>query len=95
VVKEQIAQLPKDHRVAISAAMKDLTIEGLRACRHLGGDLYEVRAYAPKAHYRLIFSQEARYILLLLHVVDKDTRKLPLAERRVADIRLSDWRARG
>jgi phage-related protein len=75
--------------------MKEVTTLGLRMSRRIGRDLYEIRAYAPGAHYRLIFSQETKFVLLALHVFDKDTQKLPLPIRRLAEDRLKDWRSRG
>ena len=76
-------------------AMRLMRETGLRGARHLRGQLYEVRAQTAYAHYRLIFSQETRSVLLALIVYDKNTERTPRRVVELAQRRLADWRARG
>jgi phage-related protein len=94
-VKDYIHGLSDADQTAIAAAMKEVTQEGLRVARKLTADLFEIRAIGLKAHYRLIFAPEAKYILLAVDIFDKDTQKLPAAIRKRAEGRLRDWRQRG
>jgi phage-related protein len=68
---------------------------GVRGSRHLRGELYEVRAQTAGAHYRLIFCQVSRSVLLALLTYDKNTERTPRQVLELAQRRLSDWRARG
>lgn len=74
--------------------MKEVAVEGVRQARHLRGELYEVRVYGRRVQHRLIFVQETKYILLLLHVFGKHTPKTPPADLEIAERRLNDWRTR-
>lgn len=94
-VKEFLEDLPDQDKKAIAAAMTDAETEGTKIARHVVGDLYELRADGLKAHYRLIFSQEAKWILLAVDVFDKDTQRLPEHIKQRALARLRDWRERG
>ena len=94
-VEEFLASIPLQDRASITAAMHEARIEGLRIARHIENDLYELRAVGMRAHYRLIFAQEAKFILLAVDVFDKDTRRMPLQVKKRALDRLRDWRARG
>ena len=78
--------------------MKDVCDHGVRAAaRHLRGPLFELRANGLDESYRMIFAQEGRKgrILLALVVLSKKTQKTPHADLRLAERRLSEWRARG
>lgn len=76
--------------MAILAAMKEVALEGLSSARHLRGDIYEVRAVAERASYRVLFSVEGRrsQILLSLEAFAKKSQKTPshvidLSEKRL------------
>jgi phage-related protein len=94
-VEEFLGSIPLQDRAAIAAAMQEARLEGLRVARHIEGDLYELRAVGLRAHYRLHFAQEAKFILLAVDVFDKDTQRTPKHIKERALDRLRDWRARG
>lgn len=89
-------RLPSDDRDEILAAMKDVQANGLPVARHLRGDIYEVRADGRQATYRVLFATEGRsgQVLLALSSFNKKTQRTPPDEIRLAERRLSDWRAR-
>ncbi len=91
-VEEFLESIPLQDRAAIAAAMYEARVEGLRVARHIEGDLYELRATGLRAHYRLLFSQQAKF---MLDVFDKDTQRTPKHIKDRALGRLRDWRARG
>lgn len=88
--------LESAERAEIVAAMKEVATEGLRAARHLSGDLYEVRADTNGKFFRLIFAAEGRYsqVLLALEVFAKKSNKTPATKLALASKRLNDWRSR-
>jgi phage-related protein len=53
------------------------------------------RAQTAGAHYRLIFSQVSRSVMLALLVYDKSTERAPGRIVELAQRRLADWRQRG
>ena len=77
--------------------MKEVSLDGLTAARHVRGDIYEVRADGPRATYRILFALEGRrgHVLLALGSFSKKTQKTPTGSIDVAERRLRDWRARG
>src|SRR5579871_61660 len=83
--------LPADDSRALADALRHMRETGMRGGRHLRGDLYEVRARTGQAHYRLIFSQESRSLLL---VYDKNTEKTPRHVEDLVQRRLADWMPR-
>ena len=83
-----------DH-AAVVASMREVQREGLASARRLVGELWEIRAVGVKAHYRLIFCQEGRRVLLALDVFDKNTQRTPPNILKRAEQRRRDWRARG
>jgi phage-related protein len=93
-VKEFLDNLSDLDHAAIVTAMHEVQHEGLASARRLVSDLWEVRAVGVKAHYRLIFCQEGRRILLALDIFDKNTQRTPLNVRRRSEQRLQDWRSR-
>lgn len=95
-VRKFMMELESDERAEIVAAMKEVAVEGLRAARHLSGDLYEVRADVNGKFFRLIFATEGRYsqVLLSLEVFAKKSNKTPAARLALASRRLNDWRRR-
>jgi phage-related protein len=96
-VKEFLADpgLTDVDRAAILAGMKEVRDLGLRAARHIEGELYEVRASGQRSQYRILFAQDAAYILLALDAYAKQTQKMPAHIKDRALARLRDWRARG
>lgn len=95
-VKQFLRDLSDDDAAAIVAAMKEVAVEGLRAARHVRGDIYEVRAHAEDASYRVLFAPEGRWgqVFLALEAFSKKTQKTPARAMAVAERRLADWRAR-
>ena len=77
--------------------MKDVEQNGLRAARHLDGDIYEVRADGNRVTYRVLFAAEGskNRILLALHAFNKKTQATPREVISLAKRRLTDWRSRG
>jgi phage-related protein len=76
--------------------MKEVRREGVKAARHLRGDLYEVRADSERVIYRVLFALEGErsQILLSLAAFNKKTQRTHLTQMRVAERRLQDWRSR-
>jgi len=70
---------------------------GLRAARHVAGDIYEVRAEGKDQSFRILFAQEGArgQVLLAVDGFSKKTRRPPPAKVRLAQERLADWRRRG
>jgi phage-related protein len=77
--------------------MKDIQIHGNLSAHHLRGDIYEVRAYASKRQYRVLYSIEGQsdQVLLSIHAIVKTTRAVPGRDIDLAERRLRDWRSRG
>ena len=98
-VREFVASpaLPRADRDEILAALKDVQINGLNVARHLRGEIYEVRADANRASYRVLFAGEGAQgqVLLALTAFSKKAQRTPPAEISLADHRLRDWRSRG
>jgi phage-related protein len=96
-VKEFIDELSDEDVAAVVAAMKEVRARGLKAARHLDGDIYEVRADGSKAIYRILFAPQGKrsQVLLALVGLKKKTQKTPLQTLRLAKGRLRDWEQRG
>jgi phage-related protein len=96
-VKEYLDGLSDREVAAIVAGMKEVAERGLRAAKHLRGDIYEVRVDSSTRSFRLLFSAEGRFsqILLSLSAFAKKTQKTPIRELERAETRLRDWRDRG
>jgi len=94
-VGEYLRDLSAEDRRALTGALQLIRESGVRGSRHLRGDLYELRAQTAGAHYRLIFCQVSRSVLLALLAYDKNTERTPRHVLELAQRRLSDWRARG
>jgi phage-related protein len=86
-VKDFLDGLEDEEVAAIVAGMKEVAREGLRAARHLRGDVYEVRANGENRSFRLLFSAEGRpgKVLLSLSAFEKRTQKTPRNERARRD----------
>jgi phage-related protein len=80
-VKEFIDGLTDAEVAAIVAGMKEVAERGMRAAKHLRGDIYEVRADASSRAFRMLFSAEGRLgqVLLSLSGFTKKTQKTPPA----------------
>jgi len=94
-VKEFVDALNDEEAAAIVAAMREVAEHGLERSRHLRGDVNEVRAFSERRDFRILFAQEAKFVLLSLSVFAKKTAKLPKKELELAESRLLDWRQRG
>lgn len=96
-VKEFVWSLSAADRRAIAQALAEVRTEGLRAARHLRGDIWEVRASGDRQAFRVLFAPEGRrgQVLLALDGFSKKTRRTPPPKIRLAERRLADWRSRG
>jgi phage-related protein len=96
-VREFLGKLSDSDRAAVLAGMEDIRHRGLRAARHLDGDIWEVRVDGNRVIYRVLFAQEGArgQILLALEGFNKKTRKTPPPIVELAKGRLVDWRRRG
>lgn len=97
VIDEYFDSLSEFDAGQVAAAMREVREEGIKAARHLRGDIYEVRADGFDDSYRVLFATEGRKsrILLSLHATPKHTQQTPPQDIRLAERRLADWRARG
>lgn len=95
-VLEFIRKVPDEDKAAILAAMKEVRRDGVRAARHLRGELFEVRADGGRVIYRILFAREGEHgqVLLSLVAFNKKTQKTPSAQIELAARRLRDWRSR-
>ena len=96
-VKRFIEDLSDSDAAAVLAGMEEVRDRGLRAARHLDGDIWEVRVDGDRVIYRILFAEEGsrRQIFLALEGLNKKTQKTPRATIKLAMRRLADWRARG
>jgi phage-related protein len=96
-VKEALDELGDMDLASVAAAMRDVREKGLRAARHLDGDIYEVRADGVGVIYRVLFAPQGgnKQILLSLEAFKKKTQRTPKEKIRLARRRLSDWERRG
>jgi phage-related protein len=80
----------------VLAAMKEVRNEGLRAARHVEGEIYEVRADGDRVIYRVLFAPQGRrgQVFLGLEAFKKKTQRAPPEKIRLAKRRLADWRKR-
>lgn len=94
-VKEFLDDLTDEEAAAIVAAMKEVAEFGPERARHLRHGINEVRAFSERRDFRLLFVQEAKFVLLSLSVFSKKTAKIPRKELELAESRILDWRSRG
>lgn len=96
-VRSFLDELSDADAAAMAAAMRDVATVGVKAARHLRGDIYEVRADGDRQAYRLLFAPEGRHgqVLLALEAFSKKTQKTPPAKIDQAERRLVEWRKRG
>jgi phage-related protein len=96
-VEDFIDALSDPDAAAVLAAMEEVRNLGLRAARHLDGDIWEVRVDGNRVIYRILFAEEGSrgQILLALDAFNKKTQKTSRATIELAKRRLADWRRRG
>jgi phage-related protein len=96
-VEEFIDDLPDSDAAAVLVSMEEVRDRGLRAARHLDGDIWEVRVDGDRVIYRILFAEEGSrgQILLALEGFNKKTQKTPPSIVKLAKTRLADWRRRG
>jgi phage-related protein len=96
-VEEFIDGLSDTDAAAVLAGMQQVRDEGLRAARHLDGDVWEVRVDGDRVIYRVLFAEEGTRgrVLLSLEAFKKKTQKTPPTAIALAKRRLADWRRRG
>jgi phage-related protein len=96
-VEEFIDKLSDSDAAAVLAGMEEVRDHGLRAARHLDGDIWEVRVDGDRVIYRILFAEEGSrgQILLALDGFNKKTQKTPRSTVDLAKRRLADWRRRG
>ena len=99
VVKEEIQDLGRDAKGAVTEAMKRHTRGHLFPYEeeHIRGDIHAIRIFHDGSTYRLVYAYEGNsdQVLLGLHCIQKKGRKLPQQALRTAERRLRDWRSRG
>lgn len=95
-VREFLTDLSDEDAASVLAAMAAVRVQGLRAARHLKGDVYEVRADCDRQTFRVLFASEGKsgQVLLSLDGFSKKTQKTPPEKVRLAERRLADWRRR-
>jgi len=93
-VKRFMDSLTDEEAAAVVAAMKEVAEHGLHHARHLRGHIFEVRAFAARRDFRVLFSKESKFVLLSLSALVKKTLKTPQGELELAEARLADWRSR-
>jgi phage-related protein len=92
-----IDKLSDSDAAAVLAGMEEVRDRGLRAARHLDGDIWEVRVDGDRVIYRILLAEEGSrgQVLLALDGFNKKTQKTPRAAIELAKRRLADWRRRG
>jgi phage-related protein len=88
-VRDFISALSDEDAAEILAAMAEVKEEGLRAARHLRGEIFEVRADGANVSYRVLFSAEGKkgQVLLALEAFSKKTQRTPEKAIRLAEDR--------
>jgi len=96
-LREYLLNLTDVDRAAVLDAMRAVAMDGLRAARHLRGEIWEVRATGENRIYRVLFAAEGRFgqVLLSLETFAKKSQKTPPGKVALAERRLREWRARG
>ena len=96
-VRDFIASLTDVEAADIAAAMSDVRRDGIRAAKHVEGEIYEVKADSERQAFRILFAQEGMHdqVLLALEGFSKKRQRLPRSKIELAQRRLRDWRSRG
>lgn len=80
-VKQFLDRLDDEDLASVVAAMREVRQQGLKAARHLDGEIYEVRADGKGVIYRILFAPQGK--------------RTPPQAIRLAKRRLRDWQQRG
>lgn len=93
---EFLKTLTDEEAADVVAAMHEVSRVGLRAAKHVEGELYEVKAESDRQTFRVLFALEGKHdqVLLSLEAFSKKQRKLPREKIELAKRRLRDWRSR-
>lgn len=96
-VKKFIDALSDEEAASVVAALREVRKQGIRAAKHVRGEIYEVIADTKDKWFRILFAQQGRYsqVLLSLNAFAKKTNKTPQGEIDLAEKRLADWKSRG
>jgi len=96
-VRDFIANLTDEEAADVAAAMSDVRRDGVRAAKHVAGEIYEVKADSERQTLRILFAQEGArdQVLLALEAFSKKQKRLPRDRIDLAQRRLRDWRSRG
>jgi phage-related protein len=96
-VRDFIATLTDVEAADVAAAMSDVRRNGVRAAKHVEGEIYEVKADSERQTFRILFAQEGArdQVLLALEGFSKKQQRLPRGRIDLAQRRLRDWRSRG
>ena len=96
-IRDFIATLTDEEAADVAAAMSDVRRSGVRAAKHVEGEIYEVKADSERQTFRILFAQEGAHdqVLLVLEGFSKKQQRLPRDRIDLAQRRLRDWRSRG
>lgn len=96
-VKDFLESLTEVDRSVVVENMREISLHGLIAARHVRDEIYEVRITGQQSSYRVLFASEGRRSQVFLALVGftKRTQKTPIRQIDLAKRRLSDWRNRG
>jgi phage-related protein len=96
-IKQFLDRLDDEDLASVVAAMREVRQQGLKAARHLDGEIYEVRADGKGVIYRVLFAPQGKrkQVFLSLEALKKKTQKTPPEAVRLAKRRLRDWQQRG
>lgn len=96
-IKQFLDRLDDEDLASVIAAMREVRRLGLKAARHLDGEIYEVRADGKGVIYRILFAPQGKrkQVFLSLEALKKKRQKTPPEAIRLAKRRLRDWQQRG
>jgi phage-related protein len=96
-LKKFLDSLSDEDAADVIAAMKVVAKEGVRASKHVEGEIYEVKAEGDRQTFRILFAQEGErdQVFLALEALSKKQQRLPRETIELAKRRLREWRARG
>jgi phage-related protein len=96
-IKQFLDRLDDEDLASVVAAMREVRQQGLKAARHLDGEIYEVRADGKGVIYRILFAPQGKrkQVFLSLEALKKKRQKTPPEAIRLAKRRLRDWQRRG
>jgi phage-related protein len=96
-IKQFLDRLDDEDLASVVAAMREVRQQGLKAARHLDGEIYEVRADGKGVIYRILFAPQGKrkQVFLSLEALKKKRQKTPPEAIRLAKRRLRNWQQRG